>query len=127
MRQTSAQTRTREDAGDFRPTSVSLRIVALLAARGTLRFTQIKTTTFTSAKTLSANLRDLERNGLVQRRAYATIPPRVEYSLSEIGRDFAQLSAAWEAWLDRSRAKMTAARGGYDAAEGERRSSPAQG
>jgi len=98
----------------FRPTLASIRIVMMLAASGTTRFSQIKVSIGIAAKTLSANLRELERNGLVHRRAYATIPPRVEYSLTEIGEDLAQLSAAWEAWLERSRPRIEAARGVFE-------------
>ncbi len=42
-------------------------------------------------KTLSANLRELERDGLVARREYPQIPPKVEYSLTELGTSLMQV------------------------------------
>ena len=42
-------------------------------------------------KTLSANLRELERDGLAARREYPQIPPKVEYSLTELGTSLMQV------------------------------------
>ena len=114
-----------DNAAAFRPGNYSVRVVTVLAVSGTMRFSQIRRTMKLSAKTLSANLRELERNGLITRRAYLTIPPRVEYSLSEVGRDFAQLIEAWDAFLHRSRNTMVAARGSFDASLRQRHSPPA--
>ena len=55
-------------------------------ANGCQRFGQLqKTVTGISPRTLSDRLAMLEANGLVTRRAYAEIPPRVEYSLTDFG------------------------------------------
>ena len=40
-----------------------------------------------SAKVLTENLRDLERDGIVKRKVYPVVPPKVEYSLTEKGKD----------------------------------------
>lgn len=53
----------------------------------TLRFSELRPAVGgISQKTLTTVLRQLEHDGLVGRRAFATIPPRVEYSLTETGR-----------------------------------------
>jgi DNA-binding HxlR family transcriptional regulator len=44
-----------------------------------------------SPKTLSERLKGLERAGIITRRSYAEVPPRVEYSLTEMGRDLIPL------------------------------------
>ena len=48
--------------------------------------------------TLSRQLKALENEGLIIRREYQQIPPRVEYSLSEIGEKFKHVLAELEAW-----------------------------
>ena len=53
---------------------------------GTKRFGELKKSlTGISRKVLAANLRDMEANGLLTRKAYAEVPPRAEYTLTEIG------------------------------------------
>ena len=49
-------------------------------------------------ETLSVQLKSLEEYGLVQRAQYEAIPPRVEYSLTEIGKKFHPVIAAMEKW-----------------------------
>ena len=54
---------------------------------GTLRFSELRNEIEgISHKMLTQNLRMLERNGLVERTVYPTVPPRVEYTLTEPGR-----------------------------------------
>lgn len=53
----------------------------------TLRFSELqKSMEGISPKTLSLRLRELEEHGLVERRVYPEVPPRVEYTLTEKGR-----------------------------------------
>jgi DNA-binding HxlR family transcriptional regulator len=60
-------------------------IVGRLAA-GTLRFAQLRRAIDgISQKMLTSTLRDLERDGLVTRKLYASVPPKVEYTLTPLG------------------------------------------
>lgn len=57
-----------------------------LFLNGTMRFGQLKKSIGTvSQKVLTAQLRDMEKNGLLHREVYAEVPPRVEYSLTQTG------------------------------------------
>ncbi|MCI8631859.1 MAG: helix-turn-helix transcriptional regulator [Lachnospiraceae bacterium] len=62
------------------------RIICVLATLGTLRYSEIRKEmgNITDA-VLAATLKDLIANGIVLRKSYDEIPPRVEYSLSEKG------------------------------------------
>jgi DNA-binding HxlR family transcriptional regulator len=60
-------------------------IVGRLAA-GTLRFAELRRAIDgISQKMLTSTLRDLERDGLVTRKLYASVPPKVEYTLTPLG------------------------------------------
>ena len=48
--------------------------------------------------TLSRQLKALEREGLIVRKEYSQVPPRVEYGLSEIGSKFSAVLAELEIW-----------------------------
>lgn len=66
---------------------------------GTKRFGELKKSlTGISQKVLTANLRDMEANGLLTRKAYAEVPPRVEYSLTETGRSLQPIMRAMFDW-----------------------------
>ncbi len=65
----------------------------------TLRFGELKRSIGTvSQKVLTAQLRDMEANGLVHREVYAEVPPRVEYSLTETGKSLKPVIDSLEIW-----------------------------
>lgn len=66
---------------------------------GTKRFGQLKKTVGNiSQKVLTTNLRQMEEDGLVLRKVYAEIPPRVEYTLSDVGYSLAPVLNAMAGW-----------------------------
>jgi DNA-binding HxlR family transcriptional regulator len=66
---------------------------------GTRRFGKLrKSLAGVSPKTLSVRLKELEKNGVIARTAYATIPPTVEYSLTEKGRSLKPIIKAMKLW-----------------------------
>jgi DNA-binding HxlR family transcriptional regulator len=62
-----------------------------------------------SQKMLTQTLRELERHGLVHRRDYREVPPRVEYSLTRLGTSLSDLIRQIEGWVTANYTRMTAA------------------
>ena len=76
-----------------------LLIIRNLIYNGTQRFTDfVKTVPGISKKVLTDNLRALEEDGLVIREVFAEVPPRVEYSLSELGKTLKPILDAMSDW-----------------------------
>lgn len=68
---------------------------------GTLRFNEIrKQIVNVTPRMLTNQLRELEGDGLVSRKVYAQVPPKVEYSLSPLGRSMEPVLLALKAWGD---------------------------
>ena len=71
-----------------------------------------------SQRMLTLTLRGLERDGLVTRTVFPSIPPRVDYELTELGRTLLEPVTVLIAWVDNSRPAIEAARARFDAAAG---------
>ena len=59
-----------------------------------------------SQKVLTAKLRTMEESGLVNRKVYAEVPPRVEYSLTELGKSLKPILDSMRAWGEAYKAKQ---------------------
>ena len=81
-----------------------------------MRFNEIRrTVSGISQRMLTLTLRELERDGLVTRTVYATVPPRVEYELTKLGRSLYEPIAGLAEWARKNRATIEAARTSFDA------------
>ena len=68
---------------------------------GTKRFGELKkSVTNISQKVLTSNLREMEENNLLTRKVYPEVPPKVEYSLTEIGKSLSPLLDAMDEFLN---------------------------
>ena len=74
---------------------------------GTKRFGGLKKSVGNvSQKVLTAQLRTMEESGLVNRKVYAEVPPRVEYSLTELGKSLKPILDSMRAWGEAYKAKQ---------------------
>jgi DNA-binding HxlR family transcriptional regulator len=79
----------------------STLIILILGENGVMRFNEIGAAIGDiSQKMLTATLRNLEADGLVSRKMYPEIPPRVEYKLTELGRSLLPLIRQLQVWAD---------------------------
>lgn len=74
---------------------------------GTKRFGELrKSVGDVSQKVLAAQLRDMEKSGLVHREVYAEVPPRMEYSLTPLGRSLKPILDSMWAWGEGYKASL---------------------
>ena len=86
---------------------------------GPRRFSQVRAAVGqVTPKVLTQTLRTLERDGLVDRRVYAEVPPRVEYSLTGLGATLLGPLDAVRSWAEANAAGILQARDAYDARGG---------
>jgi DNA-binding HxlR family transcriptional regulator len=98
----------------------SVLIVSLLGG-GRRRFTELRRSIEgISQRMLTLTLRGLERDGLITRTVFPTIPPRVEYALTELGRTLLVPIDALADWADKNRTTIQSSRDRFDAAEARR-------
>lgn len=102
------------DMLSVKPGKWTLVVIAELR-EGTLRFSELRRAMGgVSQKSLTTTLRELERDGFVSRRAYPTIPPRVDYMLTELGLELLELADGWRQFASRNRHAVEAARQRFD-------------
>ncbi len=93
----------------------SLLILLTLAQEGVLRFTALKRAIGDiSQRMLAQTLRGLERDGYVTRKIYPTIPPQVEYRLTNLGESLLAKIEPLVAWADQNHERAREARESYE-------------
>ena len=92
----------------------SILVIAMLS-RGSMRFSELKRSLGSiSQKVLTTTLRGLERDGYITRKVTPSIPPRVDYELTELGADVLVPVIALAMWAFSRRSDVEAARSCFD-------------
>jgi DNA-binding HxlR family transcriptional regulator len=93
----------------------SVLVVALLG-QGRKRFSELRRSIEgISQRMLTLTLKGLERDGLITRTVFPTIPPRVEYDLTRLGRSLLTPITGLGNWAAQNRVRIQSARARYDA------------
>jgi DNA-binding HxlR family transcriptional regulator len=94
---------------------------------GPMRFSEIKRSLGSiSQKMLTTTLRGLERDGFVSRTVYPTVPPRVDYALTPLGRDLLKPVGALGQWALDNAERVERAQRAFDAARARENDLPRQ-
>jgi DNA-binding HxlR family transcriptional regulator len=92
----------------------SILIISILGECGTLRFNELNHLIGNiSQKMLTVTLKTLEADGLVNRRIYAQIPPKVEYNLTPLGESLLPFIASLTNWAKENMPAILASRAEY--------------
>ena len=101
-------------------------LVVRLLGNGPRRFNELKKATAgISQRMLTLTLRGLERDGLVLRTVYPTIPPRVDYELTPLGHSLMEPIMALTGWAVAHHAEIAAAQAAFDRRSGAEAAAPA--
>ena len=93
----------------------SMLVLCTLAENGTLRFSALKARIDDiSQRMLAQTLRRLEQDGLLTRTVYPTVPPKVEYTATDIALELYDSLVTLTTWAERHRGTIAAARERYD-------------
>jgi DNA-binding HxlR family transcriptional regulator len=93
----------------------SLQVIAVLGDR-TLRFGQLRREIDgISQRMLTVTLRTLERDGVLTRKMYPVMPPRVDYALTPFGKTMLVAASAFIMWAETAADQIDEARAAYDA------------
>jgi len=91
-------------------------LVVVMLGNGPKRFNELRRSIASiSQRMLTLTLRGLERDGLVARTLFPSIPPRVDYELTKLGRSLLQPVGALGEWARENHAKIVEARQKFDA------------
>ncbi|MFY0582257.1 winged helix-turn-helix transcriptional regulator [Cystobacter fuscus] len=90
-------------------------LVLVCLLEDTHRFSELRRKVGVSEKMLAQTLHALEQDGFVLREAYAVIPPRVDYSLTPLGREVAERVESLVDWIEDNLARVLEARGEHAA------------
>jgi DNA-binding HxlR family transcriptional regulator len=97
----------------------SVLVVTRLGERA-MRFNELRRSIGgISQRMLTLTLRGLERDGLITRTVFPTIPPRVDYALTPLGRDLLKPVSALGAWAIQNQPKIARARERFDGRNGQ--------
>ncbi|PRX44510.1 HxlR family transcriptional regulator [Prauserella shujinwangii] len=89
--------------------------VLVAAAHGPVRFTELeRSINGISRRMLTLTLRKLERDGLLHRTVHPTVPPKVEYALTDMARELHSTLTSLIDWAERHRGAIATARARYD-------------
>jgi DNA-binding HxlR family transcriptional regulator len=95
-------------------------LIVMMLARGPRRFNELKRLIEgISQRMLTFNLRGLERDGLVKRTMFPTIPPRVDYELTDLGKSLCLPVITLGQWADANLDTIEASRAAFDAKAAE--------
>jgi len=100
-------------------------LVIMVLGSGPQRFNDLKRSVVgISQRMLTLTLRSLERDGLVVRTVHPTVPPRVEYELSDLGRSFSEPIQSVGGWVFRHHNVIQTARSEFDSRQAAQSTDP---